>query len=124
MTENDVFDGIRKDCGSLEICKYKETGCGDCPIRQILTRAEKALEKVQEFESIGTIDEFNALREKEAPKKPIPNNPLKRGEYIGWHCPMCNKERWSGFFYPPLRFNDRCPKCGQVIDWKFREYET
>lgn len=41
----------------------------------------KALEKVQNFEEIGTIEEFKALKEKVEPKKPIRNDLCT--------CPRC-----------------------------------
>ena len=58
MTENEVFEGIHKDCGALEMCNYKETGCGDCPIRNTLIEAEKALEEIQKYRAIGTVEEI------------------------------------------------------------------
>ena len=56
MTENEVFEGIHKDCGSLEICNYKKTGYGDCIIRQTLIKAEEALEEIQQYRAIGTVE--------------------------------------------------------------------
>lgn len=61
MTENEVFEGIHKDCGKLEICDYKKTGCGDCLIRQTLIKAEKALEEIQAYRAIGTVEEITNL---------------------------------------------------------------
>ena len=57
VIENEIFKGIHKDCGALEICNYKETGCGDCPIRHTLIEAEKALSEIQQYRA-KAIDEF------------------------------------------------------------------
>jgi len=61
MTENEVFEGIHKDCGSLEICDYKNTGCSDCIIRQTLIKAEKAIEEIQQYRAIGTVESLKGL---------------------------------------------------------------
>lgn len=105
MTENEIFEGIHKDCGSLEICNYKETGCGDCLIRQTLIKAEEALEEIQAYRAIGTVKEFKALKEKSEPKKP---------RWYGHHfCPNCNS-----IVYVNGGKDIYCPKCGQKLDWE------
>ena len=58
MTENEVFEEIHKDCGSLKICDYKNTGCSDCIIRQTLIKAEKAIEEIQQYRAIGTVEGY------------------------------------------------------------------
>ena len=69
------------------------------------------------YQSIGTIEEFKALKEKATPKKPIPNKPLEEGKIICWSCPNCRKENWNGYYFPPLTFDKVCTDCLQAIDW-------
>ena len=59
-------------------------------------------DRLKEFEDIGTIDEFKALKEKNEPKKI-----LKYED--GFKCPICN--HWVGFRY------GYCDWCGQKLDW-------
>lgn len=58
-------------------------------------------------------------REKQIPKKPIPDTQPEIGKFIRWECPGCRDKRWIGFFFPPLTFDKVCTKCMQAIDWKF-----
>lgn len=67
------------------------------------------LEKLQQFEAIGTVEEFNALKEKNVEKKPImaTNMMLKNRDFI---CPNCEIKM-------PLKFK-YCNHCGQKLDWQ------
>ena len=62
--------------------------------------------------------ELKDLKEKNEPKKPIPNKPLEEGDYIKWACPNCGRIRWSGYYFPPLTFDKVCTNCLQAIDWQ------
>lgn len=68
------------------------------------------------YSAIGTIEEFKALKEKECPKKP------KHSETYGkdyYYCPTCGcgvtiiMEHGCESDYEL----DRCEQCGQAIDW-------
>ena len=37
-------------------------------------------------------------REKQIPKKPIPDTQPEIGKFIRWECPGCRDKRWIGFF--------------------------
>lgn len=63
----------------------------------------QALEEIQQYRAIGTIDEFKALKEKSEPKKPI-----DRIAYCD--CPSCGEVDILGYPY--------CPICGQKLDWQ------
>ena len=61
---------------------------------------------MQEYEAIGTVEEFKALKEKAEPKKiayQIGKNGLKHEK-----CPTCGSFRVFGNY---------CTECGQKIDW-------
>ena len=97
-----------------EIREYRELGTVEGYERAIkssienynLYREYKA--KVQEFEAIGTVEEFKALKEKNEPKKP-------RFYAHNYHCTECgslvgnNEFKWQRFLY--------CDNCGQKLDW-------
>lgn len=75
-----------------------------------------ALEKVQEYLNVGTVEECQIATEKQKAKKPIP---IDYKKYIGvvdnagtlrglcW-CPNCHQTVASGSF---------CKNCGQKLDW-------
>ena len=69
-------------------------------------------DKLADYEAIGTIEEFKALKEKAEPKKPILNNPTINEFYVkeAKLCPACHSyiNNWSG---------DYCRDCGQKLDW-------
>lgn len=67
------------------------------------------VKRLEEFEAIGTIEEFKALKEKSMAKKPT------RKPNIGWTyeevvCPTCGK-------YISSAYTDNYCKCGQKLDW-------
>ena len=61
-----------------------------------------------EYQAIGTIEEFKALKEKSEPKKPITYAHTPRAD-----CPNC-KATVRGIDKP---FGDYCNKCGIKLDW-------
>ena len=63
--------------------------------------------KVQEFEAIGTIGEFKALKEKSEPKKMSIGNDNGRARKCCGNC---------GCFVLPT--SNYCSKCGQKLDWQ------
>lgn len=65
--------------------------------------------KVQEFEQIGTVEEFKALKEKNEPKKPL-NDGMRIP--FSYYCPNC-KEELSDDGYEPNE--EYCCNCGQHI---------
>lgn len=66
--------------------------------------AMKALEDVQQYRAIGTVDECRVAVEKQKPMKPL--------EFDGhWYkCPKCGK-------YAGGLKGNYCHSCGQAIDW-------
>lgn len=68
--------------------------------------------KRRNFESIGTVEEFKALKEKNEPKKPIrrPNHNMTWEEVI---CPRCSRS--------VSEYRNQYCDCGQKIDWKRKE---
>lgn len=66
--------------------------------------AIKALEEVQQYREIGTVEECRKAVEKQKAKKPVLRNDNGK---LRKSCPVC------GCFFSPL--SRSCPKCGQAI---------
>lgn len=98
MTENEAIKNFQQELKE-PLSPFSITMCN---------MAIQALEKVQAFEAIGTIEEFKALKEKSLAKKPIAYKNTN-----GADCPCCGarvrgiKEPWGNW----------CSKCGQKLDW-------
>ena len=105
MTENEAKRQIKEH---LVIA-----GCEDlfCDVEALET-AIQALEEIQQYRAIGTIDEFKALKEKNEPKKPDGIS-KEYGDYFG-SCPICNRSAIN-YLNMPYKY---CPKCGQKLDWQ------
>ena len=71
--------------------------------------AISALEEIQQYREIGTVEECRADREKQSPKKPriLVSRGGKGGKY--YTCPSC-----GGVIGKYIPF---CRSCGQAIQW-------
>lgn len=101
-----------------EVQQYREIGTiKEIKIReaQFARLAEGYLNDLtllREYQTIGTAEEFKALKEKETPKKPIlSKSMITEKEYQ--ICPIC--ERLA--LYDGIKF-DYCQYCGQKLDWE------
>ena len=76
---------------------------------QALTMAISALEEIQQYREIGSVEECRADREKQSPKKPriLVSRGGKGGKYYA--CPSC-----GGVIGKYIPF---CRSCGQAIQW-------
>lgn len=81
--------------------------CLDFKECQTLDRAIKALEEIQQYRAIGTVEEFKMLKEKNIPKKP---DIEKFWGYDDLMCPNCKSYK--------IRKPNYCDKCGQKLDWE------
>lgn len=84
-------------------------------VNEALEIAKQALEEIQQYREIGTVEECRAAMEKQKPKKPdYEGDGYADGHmvYDTWICPCCGKKY-------EVDYDDykRCPECGQVIDW-------
>ena len=101
MTENEAIKELRKLRPNGGIIPQKRAEMMDVAI--------KALEEIQQYRAIGTIEEFKALKEKSVAKKP-------RFYAHNYYCTECgnlvgnNEFEWQRFLY--------CDKCGQKLDWQ------
>lgn len=147
MTEKEKLEcaiHCMKVNADIEVCEECNAyNMGDCECRNIAMEAIKALEEVQEYQKIGTVENLKTLCdlfglngfkkleeyqkigtveecrdaiEKQKPKKPdYEGDGYADGQlvYDTWICPNCGK-RYE------VDYDDYayCPKCGQEIDWR------
>lgn len=64
----------------------------------------EALTRLQEYEDVGSVEEFTELKELQTPKKPSAVDMQNK-------CPNID------CFENVLRYYDYCSSCGQKIDW-------
>ena len=76
--------------------------------------AIQALEEIQQYRAIGTVEELQALKEKNVGKKPdYEGDGCWDGHIVIdiWICPNCEKH-----YEVDYDDYDYCPNCGQHID--------
>ena len=128
MTENEAIEKLHaylecesrrakivscnESCDDCELCYMQGTGAEH--ITSVKT-AIKALEEVQQYHQIGTVEECREAVEKQTAKKPdYEGDGFSDGQlvYDTWICPCCGKHYevdCDRYYY--------CPICGQHIDW-------
>ena len=93
-----------------------ETGIND--VFAAIDTAIEALKEVQQYREIGTVDECREAVEKRKPKK------VKIKAWSPARCPSCDYELSTnvgdGYYKHPI-FLERCPQCGQKLDWSEEE---
>ena len=104
MTENEAIELLKKANRDNDmICILPKSDMGKCLI--------KALEEVQQYRTIGTLEECRAAVEKQTPKKVKSISQVKDGDsYVGLigRCPCCGDILEEDAVY--------CD-CGQRLDW-------
>lgn len=114
MNENEAVERIKKDaCNNRCIpqlcndeCMYGDTKCA-------FSVAIKALEEIQQYRAIGTVEECRAAVEKQKTRKPH-----KNVEKFGGVWCACGKYLGKGYFVDKPTY---CSDCGQKIDWSDEE---
>lgn len=129
MTENEAksFMLIEKEC----INRDCNRDCAKCDIVQEVDNlnnaydmAIKALEEVQQYRQIGTVEECRSWKEKQNAKKIISFD-YNNGT-VNYGCPVCKRKiiskidgKWCGG-----TFNEYCDRCGQKLDWRANNENT
>jgi hypothetical protein len=89
---------------------FKKTYNGFPPeAEEACDMAIKALEEIQQYREIGTIEEFKALKDKSVTKK-VKGISLTYESRVG-NCPNCNQ-------FVVEKYDKRCPKCRLELDWE------
>ena len=120
MTEKEAKELIKYI--NKEYFYYDKEGEFD-EINEALDMAISALEEIQQYRALGTVEELREAKRKQVPKKPIlkpydwedenSHNPC-----CGLHCPTCG-DLMTDYF--PNEINRHCLNCGQAIDWSDTE---
>ena len=123
MTENEAIELLR----SMQNPKqdYADVVCAPVfctgfrfvypgPEDYAIEEAIKALEEIQQYREIGTVEECRKAVERQKPKMPdYEGDGYADGEmvYDTWICPNCGKKY-------EVDYDDykHCPNCGQAID--------
>lgn len=115
MTEQEAIERINamgNECGFEEDCNDYE--CEKCSVARDM--AISALEEVQQYRDIGTVEECREARERQRAKKPNIYGDGYDDEgkiiYDMYDCPNCDKS-----YELDYEEYDFCPNCGQAIDW-------
>ena len=122
MTENEAIKELKYDYNELGKAIPCDTGWG-IAINSAYDMAIKALEEIQRYRAIGTVEECREARERQMARKPV-YKPLSYTEEYGfrneWLCPSCGNV--VGYFSEEMSEPEQmkyCPDCGQHIarDW-------
>ena len=118
MTESEAIEIIwerHMDCEDYRLQFDSYPDGYDFEFDQAVLIAAQALEEIQQYREIGTVEECREAVEKQRTKKIIIRdwNPTK--------CPTCGHELSTslgdGYYKYPI-FLERCPECGQAIQWE------
>lgn len=140
MTENEAIKELKEDYNELGKAIPCDTGWG-VAINEAYSIAIKALEEIQEYRAIGTVEEFKALKdinriadnlskmeriefkalkEKSVAKKPYIQQIVKDfREHDCYECPNC--DCFVGYVSECQEEHYQyiyCPNCGQKLDWQ------
>ena len=86
------------------------------PSNESLDMAIQALEEIQQYRAIGTVEDFKALKEKNEPKKITHEATLKKC----CTCPVCLNVVDEFVKFGDIRIRvkfEHCYFCGQKLDW-------
>lgn len=123
MTENEAIERFQecvKNNGKCEKCNFF-TNCGIYEMEEL---AIQALEEVQQYRQIGSVEEFREAVEKQTAKK-VTSFDYHNGT-VNYGCPICKRKiiskidgKWCGG-----TFNEYCDRCGQKLDWSDEDGKT
>ena len=109
MTENEarlILD--------VRISRFDHAG----DVNEALEIAKQALEEIQQYRAIGTVEECRKAREKQRPKAPIMKpyyDDMPDEEYLC--CPTCGDILTDRIPDDNKNFYFHCLNCGQKFDW-------
>lgn len=120
MTDNEKIKcAIRcfKVNADMEVCEECEAyTSGDLACRDIAREAIKALEEVQEYRKIGTVEECREAVRKTKEKKCIQDS---CPDHTHYKCPSCGKIQMSEYKRGIRilgRITNNCDNCGQRLE--------
>ena len=114
MTENEAIKELETSIDLAKMCTQNYERKNEI---QGYEMAIQALEEVQKYRKIGTVEECLAWKEKQNAKKIISSD-YNNGT-VNYGCPVCKRKiiskidgEWCGG-----TFNEYCDRCGQKLDW-------
>lgn len=111
MTENEAIEELQNSIELAKMCTQNYERKREIQGYEI---AIKALEEVQQYRAVGTVEECREAVEKQKAKKPdYEGDGYSDGQlvYDTWICPCCGKH-----YEVDCDRYDYCPECGQHID--------
>ena len=111
-------DCNEKLCDNCDLC-YAQGNAGE-HIKSIEI-AIQALEEVQKYREIGSIEECRALREKQISEKPIMKQYYEDSEEEYLCCPTCGEILTDRIPLDNKDFYFHCLNCGQKFNWESDE---
>ena len=111
-------DCNNKLCDNCDLC-YAQGNAGE-HIKSIEI-AIQALEEVQKYREIGSIEECRALREKQISEKPIMKQYYEDSEEEYLCCPTCGEILTDRIPLDNKDFYFYCLNCGQKFNWESDE---
>lgn len=81
---------------------------------ELMDIAINALEEVQQYRAIGTLEECRSAVEKQTAAKPLGGKDIEGNEYA--ICRECSAILSDGEW-----FAQYCPDCGKKVDWREEE---
>lgn len=108
MTENETIEFMKR---------YLDAECytDKCVNAHII--AINALEEVQKYRAIGTVEECRALKDRLVAKKVSLRHVRKFDGFDDGECPTCGESVSRDFDGTDIF----CPECGQKLDWSNEE---
>ena len=98
MTENEALKILNNECEDIS------------KVQIALKVAREALEEIQQYRAIGTIEEIKALKKKSIPRK------IKGIRFEEAICPRCESELFDTYWaFGGIHY---CSNCGQKLDWQ------
>ena len=115
MTENEAIRELAKIKNDLMSLEYLQTTDEEY---EMLNTAISALEEIQQYREIGSLEEFREVVDRQKPKKILP---LDRDGLLyedGWRykCPVCGCAVGENVYHPDVTKDfEYCSMCGQKI---------
>lgn len=109
MDEKEAIQELESRISPYDTCK------ADFDANEAIKTAIRALEEVQQYRAIGTVEECQAAVEKQSAKRPDLEGDGYADEHLvydTWICPNCGKH-----YEVDYDNYDYCPDCGQKIEW-------
>lgn len=118
MTESEAIEELRASINLAKMCEQNRERK-----KEILgyEMAIQALEEIQQYRAIGTVEECRQAEGKQIPKKPI-----RHAAWEDFKCPACGSTEIVQYDTEYREYDEDCTfeycsDCGQKLDWSDEE---